>query len=76
MQERCGHAGILDAADHRCLAELVRRRKELDVDKLKQEIIRRDSPTVCNEIYTAKLNRIIFVKDPKHAANLTKSSSG
>ena len=65
MQERCGHAAILDVADHKCLAELVRRRKEIDVDKLKQEIIRRDSPAVCNEIYTAKLNRINFVKRSK-----------
>ena len=55
----------MDAADHRCLAELVRRRKKLGVDKLKQEMIRRDSPELCNETYIAKLNRINLVKRPK-----------
>ena len=55
----------MDAADHRCLDELVRRRKKLGVDKSKQEMIRRDSPALCNETYIAKLNRINFVKRPK-----------
>ena len=49
MQERCRYARILDADDHRCLAELDRRRTKLVVDKLKQKIIRRDSPALCNE---------------------------
>ena len=55
----------MDAADPRCLAELVRRRKKLGVDKLKQEMIRRDSPALCNKTYIAKLNRINLVKRPK-----------
>ena len=55
----------MDAADHRCSAELVGRRKKLGFDKLKQEMIRRDSPALYNETYIAKLNRINLVKRPK-----------
>ena len=55
----------MDAADHRCLAELVRRRKKLGVDKLKQEMIRRKSPVLCNESYIDKLMRIDLVQRPK-----------
>ena len=61
----CRYARILDAADHRCLAELVRRRKKLGVDKSKWEMIRRDSPALCNETYISKLNCINLAKRPK-----------
>ena len=47
------------------VAELVRRGKKLDVDKLKQEISRRDSHAVCNETHIAKWNRINLVERPK-----------
>ena len=55
----------MDAADRRGLAERVRRGTILGVDKLKQEIIRRDSPTVCIETYIAELNCINLLKRPK-----------
>ena len=59
----------MDAAYLRCLAELVRRRKKLDVEKLKQEMIKKDSPVLCNETYIVKLNRINLVKRPKSCRN-------
>ena len=66
----------MDAADHRCFAEIVRRGNNLGVDKLKQEMFKRDSHAVCIETHIAKLNRINLMKRPNHAANLTNSGSG
>ena len=55
----------MDAADHMCMAELVSREKRLGVNKLKQGIIRRGCPAVCNETYITKLHGINLVKRPK-----------